>query len=307
MVTVLLATYNGSKYIREQIDSLLSQTYKDFNILVHDDGSSDDTLGIIDDYITKYPDKISRIDAPPTGSPQGNFSLLFSKCESDYILFCDQDDIWKPTKIEKDITAIIKAEEEYGKDTPILLHSDLTVANENGQTVYRSFFRQQGFDNGYITLPHLLVKNYVTGCTVAVNKALKDRSGEIPKECPMHDWWMALVACVFGKIIFIDEPLVYYRQHGDNEVGARHSKGFGYVAEKIKNLSRVKSDYLSTYIQARMFRQRFINDLDSDSQKIINAYCNMSELSKMGRIRLLRRYDFKKNSKLKVLGQYLIV
>lgn len=307
MVTVLLATYNGGKYLKEQINSLLAQTYKDFNILIHDDGSTDDTTYIIDDYIIKYPDRIKLVDAPPTGSTQANFSLLFSKCDSDYIMFCDQDDIWHPRKIEKQIAAIKKAEEEYGIDTPILLHSDLTVTNSEMKPIAHSFFNYQKLDASRVLLPHLLVQNCVTGCTVTVNRALKNRSGEIPKECAMHDWWLALVAVIFGKIIFIEEPLVYYRQHSNNQVGAKSAGSLTYIANKLKSISKIKANYLATYIQARMLRQRFIKDADIVSQKIINAYCNMSELSKIGRIKLMRRYDFKKNTKLRVLGQYIII
>ena len=307
MLTILLATFNGSRFIREQIDSLLAQTYKDFEILVHDDGSSDGTVGIIDAYIAKYPDKIRRIDAPVTGSAQANFSFLLSKTDSDYIMFCDQDDIWFPQKVEKSVAAITAAEEQYGKDTPLLVHSDLTVTDERMKTVSRSFFQYQKLDAGRVSLPHLLVQNCVTGCTVTINRALKVRSGEIPKECAMHDWWLALVAVIFGKIVFLDEPLIYYRQHGANRVGAKNAGSLSYVAGKLGRLGKIKSDYLVTFVQARILRQRFIKDADPNSQKIINAYCNMSELGKTGRIKIMRRYDFKKNTRLRVIGQYLIV
>ena len=307
MITVLLATYNGEKYLDKQIDSLLSQTYKDFNILIHDDGSSDNTVGIINDYITKYPDKISRIDAPATGSSKANFSLLLSRCDSDYIMFCDQDDVWFPQKIEKSFKIIKQAEEDYGKETPILVHSDLTVTDKNMHTIAHSFFEYQKLNANHSKLSNLLVQNCITGCTCIINHALKEKSGEIPKECAMHDWWLGLVAVMFGKIIFIDEPLIYYRQHGDNSVGAKNANSLSYVSNKLKRLNQVKADYLATYVQARILRQRFIKEADGQSQRILNAYCNMSELGKIKKIKLMNKYDFKKNTKLRILGQYIIV
>lgn len=307
MITVLLAVYNGSRYIREQMDSLLSQTFKDFKIMIHDDGSSDDTVQIIDAYIAKYPDKISRIEHSSLGGACANFSFLFSKCEDDYIMFCDQDDVWFPRKIEKTLDAMKKAEEEHGKETPILVHSDLTVTDAALKPISHSFFEYQKLDPTRISLNNLLVQNCVTGCTTMVNRALKERSGEIPKECAMHDWWLALIAAVFGKIEFVNEPLIYYRQHGDNSVGAKSASSLSYITKKLSNLGKLKSDYLATYVQARILRQRYIKDIPPEPQKILNAYCNMSELGKWGRIRIMRLYDFRKNTRLRVIGQYILI
>ncbi len=307
MITVLLATYNGRRFIGEQLDSLLNQTYKDFKVLIHDDGSTDGTADIIDGYIARYPDKFSRIEAPATGSAAANFAFLFSKCDDDYIMFCDQDDVWMPEKIEKTLAAVKAAEAETDADVPVLAHSDLAVTDAALNIINDSFFAMQKLDPDFITLPHLLVQNCVTGCTVMINRALKERTGEIPKECAMHDWWLALVAAVFGKTVFINEPLLYYRQHGDNSVGAKSAGSLSYITGKLKNLENLKSNYLMTYVQARILRQRYIKEADPISQKIINAYCNMSELGKLGRIRLMRLYGFQKNTRLRRIGQYIIV
>lgn len=307
MVTVLLATYNGERYLREQLDSILRQTYKDFKILIHDDGSTDGTVAIINEYAAKFPELIEILDAPSQKGACANFALLFSKCDSDYIMFCDQDDVWFSEKIEKSISKIVEAEKEFGAYTPILVHGDLVVTDGNLRPVNNSFFAYQKLDYQYATLPHLLVQNCVTGCTVTVNRALKLRSGEIPKECAMHDWWLALIAASFGKIVFIEEPLIFYRQHENNSVGAKSASGLSYIARKLSNLGDMKSNYLTTYVQARILRQRFIKELPPEEQKIINAYCNMSELGKLGRIKLMRQFDFKKNTKLRVIGQYFII
>ena len=286
---------------------MLSQTVKDIKILVHDDGSKDGTREIIDRYVALFPNRIYRIEAEPTGSACKNFAFLLSKCNTEYIMFCDQDDVWNENKVELTLKAMNEAEQQYGADTPILVHSDLSVVNENLEVVDDSFFHFQGLDASKVSLPHLLVQNYVTGCTMMINKPLHDIAGEIPGECAMHDWWLALVAALFGQIVFVNRPLMLYRQHSGNEVGAKSSHGISYIVRKIRSLGEVQSNYMKTYIQARLLRQRFSGKLTHKNQKILNAYCNMSEVGKIGRIRIMRQYDFKKSTTLRVIGQYFLI
>jgi len=122
LVTILLAVYNGEKYLKAQIESILSQSFKDFKIIIRDDGSTDKSVDIINYYCNEYPDKISCMGGDPTGSAKLNFAELLDSCEADYIMFCDQDDVWLPTKIEKTLAAMQLAEDD-GK-TPVLVHTD---------------------------------------------------------------------------------------------------------------------------------------------------------------------------------------
>ncbi len=308
MLTVLLAVYNGEKYLRQQLDSLLNQTYKDFNVLIHDDCSSDGTLAVINEYVSSHPEKFVLLEGEKAGSACANFSYLLNRCDSDYIMFCDQDDFWFEEKIEKTFERMKKAEAESGKDVPVLVHSNLSVADGELNVIDPSFFHFQGIGNGEAPFSRILVQNYVTGCTVMINKALKEKCGEVPKEAAMHDWWLALVASLFGRIEVIKEPLMYYRQHSFNQVGAKSSHGASYVVRKLKTFGDMKENYLRTYIQARILRQRYQNEnIDPQKKRILNAYCNMSELGKVGRIRNMNRYDFKKSTKLRRIGQYIII
>lgn len=306
MVTVLLASFNGERFIAQQLDSLLAQTYTDFNILIHDDGSVDSTPDIIERYAARYPEKITVLNAPPTGAAQRNFALLLSKCDSQYIAFCDQDDVWKSDKIEKNVAALKKAEAQFGRQTPLLVHSDLCVADSELNTLSPSFFDFQGL-RGSVTLPHTLVQNFVTGCTVMINRALAQRCGEIPPQCAMHDWWIALTALLFGRIEFIDEPLVLYRQHGFNQVGAKSSCGIGFIKRKMKELDKVKDNIAVTYTQAQLLLSRYSDALDEENRRILTAYSKIPELSKLQRIKTLNKYGFKKNTAVRRIGQYLLV
>ena len=306
MITVLLATYNGARHIREQIDSLLAQTYSNFKIIISDDGSSDETPLIIDEYCKKYPDKISLIKGEPTGSACGNFSALFEAVDDDYIMFCDQDDVWLPKKIETTMSAM-KAAEEKSPNCPVLVHSDLHVVDGELNTICESFFEFQQIFQNKVTLPRLLVQNYVTGCTVMINRPLKELCGKIPYECAMHDWWLALVASLFGEIVCIERPLMLYRQHGGNQVGAKAAKGIGFIKRKLETLDRVRENYNATYIQAKILNERYGDRLSVEKREILEAYCSMSHKTKLQKIRLLRKYDFRKGTRLRVFGQYILM
>ncbi len=306
MITVLLATYNGEAHLCAQLDSLLAQSYKDFRIVIRDDGSSDGTVDIINRYAKENPEKISIAIGEPTGSACGNFSALFDLVDDDYIMFCDQDDIWLPDKIEKTLGYMLEAEEQY-PDTPILVHSDLRVVDGNLNTVCESFFEFQQILQDKVTLPRLLVQNYVTGCTMMLNRKLKTLCGSIPKECAMHDWWLALVCSLFGKIICINEPTMLYRQHGGNQVGAKAAKGIGFIKRKLETLDRVRENYNATYIQAKILLERYCDKISEKQLQVLRAYCQIEHSSRFKKIRLMHRYDFRKCTRLRVLGQYFLM
>ncbi len=305
MVTVLLAVYNGERYLKEQLDSLLNQTFKNIKIIIRDDGSSDNSIDIINDYCSKYPDKVSCISGKPTGSAAQNFSKLLELCDDDYIMLCDQDDIWLPTKIEKTLAAMIKA--ESGGTTPVLVHSDLTVVDHKLEVISPSFFDFYKLKQNNITLPRLLVQNYVTGCTVMINRALKQKCGKIPNEAIMHDWWLALVAQIFGKLICINEPTILYRQHERNQVGAKASYGVAYIKQKFSSINRVYKLYKATYTQAKQIFNQFGDMLSVSQKQIIELYCNIPKVNKIKRIYTIHKYGFKKCTRLRVIGQCFLV
>ena len=224
---ILMATYNGEAFLTEQIQSIVGQSYKNWKLLIRDDGSTDSTLKITnewldaDDRITLVQDNLGRLGAAKNFAELLNIS---KKGSGDYLLFCDQDDIWKRKKLEKQFDLMQKVENKHGADVPILIHSDLEVVNEYLQPVHKSFAQFQKIRHEYETpLNILLVQNFVTGCTVMINRALLDVSVPLPKNILMHDWWIALCAAIFGETYYFPESTVYYRQHTQNEVG---SKGF---------------------------------------------------------------------------------
>ena len=111
-LAILLATYNGEKFLPEQMDSLFSQTYADFVIYAHDDGSTDQTVGILRQYEKKYPEKLVILEYEPQGGAKNNFYSLMQRIDADYYMFCDQDDVWHPEKIEKTLKKILELEDD---------------------------------------------------------------------------------------------------------------------------------------------------------------------------------------------------
>ena len=301
----MLAVFDGEKYLKEQIDSILNQTVKNIKIIIRDDGSRDNSPQIIDDYCNKYPQIISKLDGAPTGSAKQNFAELLKNCNSDYIMFCDQDDVWLPEKIEKTLEAMKKA--EHGGKTPVLVHTDLKVVDQSLNVISPSFFKFQKLIQDDITLPKLLVQNYVTGCTVMINRALQEKCGLIPKGCIMHDWWLALVAILFGELVCISEPTMLYRQHSDNQVGAKASYGIAFIKRKLATLDMVSYNYNATYSQAKALLDSYGNLLNENVKEIIDIYCQMPKMNKFKKIRAMQKFGFKKCTLLRVVGQYFLM
>ncbi len=305
MITVLLAVFCGEKYLREQIDSILNQSLKDVRLVIRDDGSTDSSPEIIEEYANKFPERITVLSGKPTGSAMANFYEMLKAVDDDYIMFSDQDDIWVKDKVQITFDKMLKAESGE-RDKPILVHTDLTVVNKDMSIIANSFFSFQKIYPDDLSLNRLLVQNYVTGCTVMINRALKNRALPIPANAAMHDWWLALTAASFGSIVTIKQPTVYYRQHGDNEVGAKAGGGLAFIIRKLKTFSEVSKNVAETYIQAELLLNAYGDILPDDKREIIEAYISISEAPRIKKIKMINKYNFKKCTRLRVIGQYLI-
>ncbi|CAM3628340.1 glycosyltransferase family 2 protein [Deinococcus frigens] len=254
-IDIVLATYNGERYLHEQIQSLLTQTVT-CGILCHDDGSSDTTEVILQKY-TLEEERFKVISHHSLGGASQNFSFLLENSEADYVLCSDQDDIWLPDKIACLLKAMHFYESVYGNDMPLLAHSDLCVIDAHGNLMDKSFWNYQHLNPEWGDQFNLiLTQNVVTGCSMLVNRALINKSMPIPREAIMHDWWLALVACSFGKIIWIPEATILYRQHNNNAVGAKRFDA-RYIASKLSMFGEMQTSLNLTAAQAAVFAENF--------------------------------------------------
>lgn len=251
MLAVLLATFNGEKYLREQLDSLESQTYTDFVVYIHDDGSCDGTQAIISSYVTQNPTKYVVLnDHLKHRGPKASFLWMLERITAEYYMFCDQDDIWLPDKISLSLAKIKELESMHGM-IPIMVHTDLKVVDFQLNTIHDSLWELNDFcvDIHKSFNYACAYRNVFTGCTMIFNSALKPKVFPASPNSAMHDQWVGLIACKYGKIDNIPEKTILYRQHGSNVCSACSK------TEKRRKSSIIK------YLEFCLKKQPFLKDL----------------------------------------------
>lgn len=238
-IAILMATYNGEPFIRQQIDSILQQTYRHWHLYIHDDGSTDGTIDIIKSYSAKYADKITLLDYPQQGGAYENFISMMARVDSRYFMFSDQDDVWHRDKIGKSWLAMQKLEKEH-TDRPLIVHSDLRVVNSNGEILSPSFWNAAGMYPKMFKTFEQRISNIVTGCTMLFNDNAKAAAlDRIPDGSPLHDEWVTICSCAKGGIVYsIDEPLIDYRQHDNNVLGAANCYNSKTLKHKLKTIGK---------------------------------------------------------------------
>jgi len=312
-VSILLSTYNGEKYLKEQIDSLFYQTYKNFILIVRDDGSIDETVCILEKYKKEHNNIILLNDNKNKGVIK-SFSYLLeyavNNTNSNYFMFCDQDDVWEKNKIKITLQKMQEKEKRYGY-IPILIHTDLEVVDQYMNLLHPSFWRYDFISPKYDSLNRLLMKNTITGCTMMINKFLAFKSIPIPDEAIMHDWWIGLVASYFGKIDYIKEATIKYRQHDRNSLGAK-----AYKKELLKNVKNVLKGiffkrgkfykhHKINIVQARKFLERFESELDDYTKLMLKDFSEIEEKTYFEKRKIIFKYKLFKQGIIRNLGLLL--
>lgn len=307
IVTILLATYNGERYLQKQLESLQQQECKKWKLIVGDDGSKDRTLEILLKFQQKCLNHIEIIkNNPPTGSAKANFMQLLARADTPYIMFCDQDDIWEPHKIQATLACMESIEKD--NHIPVLVHSDLAVLGEKG-ILSESFFKYQNLPTT-IKLSSLIIQNSVTGCTMMINKDLqnrmlqaKDYTGII-----MHDYWAALIASVYGKVGFLQDHTMYYRQHSTNSVGAKASRNPFYLIKRLMQGRKIyKEQMKESMMQISFFLQTYAGEypINHDTRMLLEGYASLIHRNKLYRLWFYSKYEVYKQGFIRVLMQYI--
>jgi len=251
-IAILMATYNGEKYLGEQIDSILSQTYHKWHLYIHDDGSTDNTISIAEDYQRRNTDRITLLHYPPQGGAGKNFISMMERVDAEYYMFCDQDDVWLPEKVNISVTAMIQQESAHiGK--PIIVCTDLYLTDKDLNITFQSRNRFSSLYPQYIkTFDDCAPTAGVTGCTMLFNNtAKKCYSYTLPADT-LHDCWLLLCTLKNGGVLhYIDKPLVYYRQHGNNTLGASVNTMNIGIAYRATHLRRIFRNHYKQYLLLR--------------------------------------------------------
>jgi glycosyltransferase involved in cell wall biosynthesis len=260
-IDILMATYNGETYLKEQLNSILNQTYSNFRLIISDDCSKDGTRKILEEY-AKKDNRITLYFQEKNLGFIKNFEFLLSKVENKIYALSDQDDVWLAEKIEKTYNKMKATDAD-------LVFTDLEVVNEKLEEMYPSF-------NDFMLLSRKIKKchndykmqylyNCVTGCTLMSKKKFLDKIVPIPKNSKyvLHDTWIGLVVSLYGKVEYLDEKTIKYRQHGNNQVGTDK------ISHKFKKLEEVRNLFIEVKLQ--LFETYVENEkLFPDSLKVQN-------------------------------------
>jgi len=299
-VDILLSTYNGEKYIKDQLDSIFDQSYNNIRVIVRDDGSKDRTLEIVKAYDVEILESSENVGAKMSFAMLLEYALNSSN--SRYFMFADQDDVWNRDKVQKSIVKIQEVESLQEKPQGILVHSDLQVVDQNLRVVDHSFWHYSRIDPYKNALSRLIIQNTVTGCTMLINRELANLALPIAHKAIMHDWWIALVAAQFGKIVVLEEPTLAYRQHSSNDIGAK-AFNLRYMVQKF-----IATDSIKAYqAQAQSFLEHYRNRIDHKTQEMLKAFEQLDRLSYLQRMRVMLHFNLLKQGVIRNIGLMLKV
>lgn len=306
MVAILLATYNGDKYLEEQLHSIFDQSHAHFRIFIRDDCSKDKTLSILKDFESRYPQQMTLLPSQKQLGAKGNFSELMSHVKAySYVMFCDQDDFWLRDKIALTLAKMKVLENQHGKTIPLLVHTDLKVANAQLQVIDQSFWHySQLYPCRSQQLNRLIVQNVVTGCTMMLNNPLLNLAMPIPQEAIMHDWWIALTASAFGKIGTVKLSTMLYRQHSKNTLGAQNFRSLSTIKKGIVRLMRRQATP-QKYLQAEKFLERFQTQFNKQQQSMLEAFISQPKNRWARKRYLMIKHRFFKNGLLRNFTQLI--
>lgn len=303
-IHIVLTTYNGEKYIREQLDSLLENDFKDIYIEVCDDGSSDGTVQIVKEYMERYNCIGFHQNEKNLGYTM-NFMEGIRRSQSPYIMLCDQDDIWHRDKIRKTYERMKQFEKENMGHIPLMVFTDaMNFDSEDGKEL-GSFHKNSHLDVEKLDTAHLFMENKCIGCTVMVNEAVRNYLEVLPKEIRVHDWWLALICSHFGKISYMKETTLHYRQHSGNMIGG--SSFFDYVKNRISNLHRQREAIRAAFAQGRAFYDIFGEALPEEKREIAFQFARMSRMGMWGRKKAMLRYGFCKSGFIRNVALFLLI
>ena len=287
-VNILMSTYNGEKFVAEQIESIQKQSFQNWNLIVRDDGSKDTTCAIIEQFASKD-SRIQLIQAENVGVIESFFQLT-KWSVADFYFFADQDDYWLPEKLE----VMLKETEKYDNSKPVMYYTDLKVVDKNLNILHESMIKTQS-DHANTQLVQELTENTVTGGASMINHALA-QEWQTTNDIIMHDWYLALLATAIGQLIYINQPTHLYRQHDANVLGART---WSKRLEKWLHPKLWFEKYWwlieSSQKQSKKILTEQLAKLSVADKELIEAYVGILEQTKAVRQQTLNQYNLRKN------------
>jgi glycosyltransferase involved in cell wall biosynthesis len=295
-IGICIATYQGDKFLNEQLESIASQSYQDWHLHVRDDGSTDDTPAILEAFRARFPSKVSIVygDARQLGA-SGNFAHLMRRAKEPYVAFADQDDVWYPDKLARAIEAVKLVEAASGPSTPVMIHADRRLINASGRERTASYWDSRGLEPARFYPETHFTFCLAAGATMLINRALCDLALPIPAAARMYDCWIELVAHMFGKVVALEGIALDHRRHDSNASGSAADidspaarRGWSRAARLLQNTARQRRIYVGYLEQAAAFRDRFSDILNPDQARRLNYLLSLPNCSLPARLYALR-------------------
>lgn len=304
-IQILLAAFNGQKYISTQLDSILNQSHSNWELFVSDDGSSDDTVSIIQEFCNK--DSRIRIineELTKQGACQNFGSLLETSLndEWDFLMFADQDDYWHENKIELSLDAMLNAVDSDKLAT--LVYTDFEYAGDDlsplkTETDYGTYNWKEA------SLPRLLAQNNIYGCTMMANRLLAEKTKPIPFCAENHDYWIALVAASIGQIVHVKKRVMLYRQHSNNVSGHYTNNSFKKrFFRYFRKNQKLETIMCGRFRMAEEVYSRFSKEISNTDVKMLLGYSDFKKKSRIGRIYFCFKNKIQKDSLSQTLAFY---
>lgn len=290
-ISVALATYNGAKYIEEQLISLINQSLAPSEIIVIDDFSTDNTFEILKEIQKNYPLIVLYRNDENIG-PIETFKKAIKYCNSEYIALCDQDDIWELNKIELSFNEIKK----LNQNLPSIVFTDLKMIDAQGSLIGDSFWKTQGYNPKETKFSDLLISNVVTGCTIMMNRKMKEEINQMPNKVIMHDYWIALIAFSLGCYKIIDHKTIKFRVHVESVTDKSKISIFERIKLLIGVFTGSQTDYkCENILQAEYFFNIYKERLSKENSREILRFLslkNKSTLMKKFYVGYLKYFSF---------------
>ncbi|MGA8164805.1 MAG: glycosyltransferase family 2 protein [Waddliaceae bacterium] len=288
-VSILLPVYNGSSFIEEQVRSIMGQSYDNFTLMIRDNCSEDRTVDIVSSLAKQY-EKITLLKSSKNIGILGSISQLIDAVGgAPYIMLADGDDVWLRDKVALTMKHMKSLENRYGVNTPCLIHTDLKVVDRSLNVISPSFLDYTKLNPKKDKLHNLLCQNIVTGCTLMMNRRLLTLAKPIPPEAVMHDWWIALAASAFGVIGFVPSATMLYRQHGNNDTGAKKYGLSAYFRYKKFNTNE------QIIAQTEAFIGRYERNLSEAQRELLKSFIRFKKANTFQKAYLMYKHGFQKH------------
>jgi glycosyltransferase involved in cell wall biosynthesis len=314
-VDIVLGAYQAEGWCDVAISTIVAQDFKNWRLIIRDDGSTDSTISILRFWRNRFPSQIVILDEdqPQNLGITGNFSRLFAASNAPYVMIASWDDVWYPDKVSTALKGMNAAEQQWGKLCPVLVHTDWRIVDGNLHKISDSARKHFGlWPDRATSVGSLFLETQVWGCTAMANRSLIDLAGSIPREATVEDRWLVLVAQAFGKVVALPEVTLDWRLHRTNTSATWLPSNFLEAFLSIfVNPGAYRREFASKVLKSqgiiRSFAERFAERLEPRDKASVDAFLSLQSMGFMERRLALLKHRIFYTSLLRNLGLLALI